>query len=853
MDTVYLGFYFLADDSTSPTGGGTGCAYSWQIDDITVAGTIIRSEIHDSITQISPLDSGEYTLYVYDETSCYSVESILIKTNAPLSIDTEIVLGPQCHGDRSGRIELNVLGGSGEYVYTWSTGETGNSISELAEGIYHVTISDETGCSLFQSYSVPSIEELKLDSVTIGEVACPDGLTGGIQPFFVGWSDTLHFAWSNGASAPFLTGIGSGDYQVTVTDGNGCTAIETFILSAPKPMEISSLTSSDVSCTSGSDGSIFLEIEGGKEPYLFSWNTGSSDAFIISVSAGTYFVTITDNNGCFITADYSINEPSPLSIELSEVVSPDCFGESTGSLSLSGRGGTTPYSFQWSTGDENSEVDNLQAGIYEVTMTDAQSCTVTGQFEIPASDPLELDFTSLPVSCLEMSDGSISISVDGGTAPYSYTWNQGSTEPVIVGLDKGIYTVTITDANGCERTDSIEVAPEERLELTTSLIELVSCAGASDGIIEVWGTGGTPPYRFAWNDGVEGFQRLGLPSGTYSVTISDDKGCTAVESFDVREPDLLQPVIVGFNDVSCFGEKDGRIDLLALGGTPAYNFQWEHGVVGRIVTDLAAGTYTVTLSDANSCEVVEDFTINEPEALMASGLITEDVLCHGDSTGQFSVVITGGRPPYTYLLNGEPAKMNGDSLGAGAYILEVFDSSFCASQISFHIHEPPMITISLEVTPSGENTATGMITAQISGGAPPYQYAWDGYPDEIGNALAGLPPGTYPVTVTDGNGCMISDSATIELSTATSEANLDEDIIIFPNPTSEKFKIKTSRFTSPQMEGVYNASYQRIDADILDTGIRGQEISLMQYPPGIYFIVLQYKGKRVIRKISLIR
>ena len=168
-----------------------------------------------------------------------------------------------------------------------------------------------------------------------------------------------------------------------------------------------------------------------------------------------------------------------------------------------------------------------------------------------------------------------------------------------------------------------------------------------------------------------------------------------------------------------------------------------------------------------------------------------------------------------------------------------------------------MATFSFDLTVHSHflisNTSSGTITAQVEGGTPPYQYQWSGYPNEVENSLDNLEPGTYQLIVTDDRGCMISDSATIELSTAASETELHNDIMVYPNPTSGNFRIQTSSFDRLQIEGIYDSSFKRINVDIIESEWGEQEISLEQYAPGIYFIVLQYKYQRVIRKISIIR
>ena len=541
-------------------------------------------------------------------------------------------------------------------------------------------------------------------STTQSNVSCNGGSDGSIDLTVTGGTTPYTYAWTGTgviAANQDQTGLAAGTYNVTVTDAEGCTSVESVTITEPTVLETST-TQSNVSCNGGSDGSIDLTVTGGTTPYTYAWTgTGviAANQDQTGLAAGTYNVTVTDAEGCTSVESVTITEPAVLETSTTQS-NVSCNGGSDGSIDLTVTGGTTPYTYAWTgTGviAANQDQTGLAAGTYNVTVTDAEGCTSVESVTITEPAVLETSTTQSNVSCNGGSDGSIDLTVTGGTTPYTYAWtgtgviaaNQDQT-----GLAAGTYNVTVTDAEGCTSVESVTITEPAVLETSTTQSN-VSCNGGSDGSIDLTVTGGTTPYTYAWTGtGViaANQDQTGLAAGTYNVTVTDAEGCTSVESVTITEPAVLETSTTQSN-VSCNGGSDGSIDLTVTGGTTPYTYAWTGtGVIAanQDQTGLAAGTYNVTVTDAEGCTSVESVTITEP-AVLETSTTQSNVSCNGGSDGSIDLTVTGGTTPYTYAWTGTgviAANQDQTGLAAGTYNVTVTDAEGCTSVESVTITEP---------------------------------------------------------------------------------------------------------------------------------------------------------------------
>ncbi|NQV54041.1 MAG: T9SS type A sorting domain-containing protein, partial [Flavobacteriales bacterium] len=491
------------------------------------------------------------------------------------------------------------------------------------------------------------------------------------------------YAWSGGAgSSATASGLSAGTYTITVTDANGCTDTETVTITEPTAVVASIGTPTNVSCNGGSDGSATASGAGGTSPYSYAWSGGAgSSAAATGLSAGTYTVTVTDANGCSDTETVTITEPTATSASISSSTNLSCFGSNDGSATASGSGGTSPYSYVWSSGAVTATASGLAAGTFTVTVTDANGCTQVASVTI--TQPTVLATTvSLDnnVSCNGGNDGGASVSVSGGTSPYSYIWSSSETATSSDSLSAGMAYVTITDANGCEAIDSIQVTEPNVLSASISASTNVSCNAGSDGSATVSVSGGTTPYAYAWSGGGgTAVSATGLSAGTYIVTATDANGCTDTASVTITEPTSIS-LATSPTNVSCNGANDGSISVVASGGTAGYSYLWSTAATSATITNLSPGNYTVTVTDANGCTETAAQAITQPAALSVTATLLANVSCAGGNDGSANASAAGGTSPYSYAWSGgagSSATVVG--LSEGTYTVTTTDSNGCTA------------------------------------------------------------------------------------------------------------------------------------------------------------------------------
>jgi len=392
------------------------------------------------------------------------------------------------------------------------------------------------------------------------------------------------------------------------------------------------------------------------------------------------------------------------------------------------------------------------------------------------------------VSCNGDADGSVDLTVSGGTLPYNYVWSNSATTEDISGLSSGTYNVVVTDANGCTANTSVTIT--EPTMLTASAVvtssyngQHIACNGASDGEATVIVSGGTMGYTFQWDDPMNQTTAIatGLSSGTYNVVVTDANGCTANTSVTITEPTMLTASAVvtsSYNGqhIACNGASDGEATVIVSGGTMGYTFQWDDPMnqTTAIATGLSSGTYNVVVTDANGCTATDSVTIIESAAISTS-IMSMDVTCNGGYDGSADLTVSGGTAPYTFEWNFGATTEDISGIISGTYNVVVTDANGCTTTDSVTINAPAAIStniISTDVTCNGSSNGSADLT--VSGGTAPYTFEWNfGATTED---ISGLSSGTYNVVVTDANGCTATDSVTMNESAAISTSIMSMDV-----------------------------------------------------------------------------
>ena len=749
--------------SVSTTGGTAPFTYSWS-----------NGATNASITGLA---TGTYTVSVTDNYGCTDIASTTITQPTSLSATTTSSSNVSCNGLSDGTASIGASGGTIPYYYLWSNGDTSSTAFSLAAGTYSVTITDGNGCTVTDITNIT--EPAALVASAINTIPSSGTATdGSATASATGGTSAYTYAWNTGATTATAINLATGTYSVTITDANGCTdSASTTLISYPSA---SIVVDSNISCNGFLDGGATANASSGTTPYTYSWSNSATTASITGVAAGTYTVTVTDNNGLTSTNSSTITQPTSLSATGTSSSNVSCNGLSDGTASIGASGGTSPYYYLWSNGDTSSTAFSLAAGTYTVTITDGNGCTLTDVTSI--TEPATLVSATVVdsnVSCNTLSDGGATSSATGGTMPYTYAWSNSATTASITGVVSGTYSVTITDNNGCTSTNSTSITEPATLVAVTAVDSNVSCNTFTDGGATASANGGTTPYTYAWSNSATTAAITGVAAGTYTVTITDNNACTSSSSLTITEPAVLVAASVVDSNITCNGLSDGGATASAIGGTTPYTFAWSNSATTASITGVAAGTYTVTITDNNACTSSSSLTITEPAVLIAASVVDSNITCNGLSDAGATASATGGTAPYTYSWSNSATTASITGVTAGTYTVTITDNNACTSTSSSTITEPSVLVASSVVDSNATclGFTDGGVSSSAMGGTTPYTYAWSNAATTA--SITGVANGTYTLTITDNNGCTVTSSSTVIVVDTVKPTVLTQNVTVY--------------------------------------------------------------------------
>ncbi len=607
--------------------------------------------------------------------SPYGCSDSIIGSTSVYSVPSVILTGTNvlCNGGNTGSVSANVNSGTGPFAYTWSPGGNGNqSLSQIGIGIYAVTVTDQNGCTANSTMQINEPPALNTSTIST-DALCFGSADGTATVNASGGTPGYTYIWSGSAGTMSqASGLQAGNYTVIVTDANGCTTSNTANINQPTAINLNT-SSTPASCGSSPNGTASVNATGGMPGYTYYWSpTGSTNASAGGLVPGTYTVTVTDGNLCTTTASAlvgNIGGPTASGSVLTHVA---CFAGSDGSAAVSASAGTPPYSYNWLPfGGNSNTASNLIAGNYTVQVTDDDGCITVVYLNISEPPALVATSTSTNVQCNGMANGSISLSASGGTAPYFYSWNpQVSNSSNATGLSPGSYSVFVTDANGCGIQSSTQISEPAILSISTSNTD-ASCFGLSDGTATVSSAGGTTPHSYNWTSlGITNQQISGLPSGTYSVIVTDANSCTQQSSVNIQQPTPLQMQVSGSGTI-CINQYT-TISASVSGGTSPYFYFWSNGVTDSIqtISPDSATIYSVSVTDQNGCSLpAQQISVDVYPAL---SLTISDPLeiCAGEPASISAVATGGNGGPYVYTWN------SGAITGPAHTVYPMTDSAF---------------------------------------------------------------------------------------------------------------------------------------------------------------------------------
>jgi gliding motility-associated-like protein len=825
-DTIWVTPTITSTYSVTASRGGVNCLDSVQIDVTTLSNfdPLIPTRIHCDATN-TILDGTDASAISYNWSTGAQTSSTTVNTSGQYWVQAADNLGcsfsdttqvwlsniqsnlssvePTCYGLSNGSITPNPTGGISSYSYLWSHGDTTAALSGTASGLYWVTVTDSVGCSVQDSILLDEPADLTVTASATSNyngynIPCFGGSNGQASAVVSGGTLPYTYSWSNGSPDSIVYSLAAGTHTVNIMDSNGCITSDTVLITQPTGINTSlSSTSSyngfDISCYGVQDGSIQLAVSGGVTPYQHYWSNGANGTSVSNIGAGLYTVNTVDANGCSSVDSITLIQPNVLTSTATVVsnyngYNVSCYGASDGSVQISAIGGNAPYTYSWSNGTTSNQNNGIGAGSYSVTVTDTNGCTV--QNSVVLNEPTELqistsvtsNFNGYPISCTGANDGSALVNSNGGTAPYTILWSNGDTSLTTNNLSAGTYFVTVTDANGCSKSDSVVLTdPIGLSNLTLSASSYngfnISCHGENDGTISMTGVnGGTAPLSYYWNTGDSTSSITGLPVGNYTLTVTDVNGCSISDSLTLNQPTVLTSnasVTSNFNgtNISCNGATDGSAQVSGAGGVGPYTFLWNTSDTSTTIANLSAGTYTVLVTDANGCSTTDTVSLTEPSLFSITAGVQSNyngynISCAGGANGQVAALAIGGTGPYNYNWSNGSSSPGQNNLAVGMYIINVSDANGCSAADTLTLIEPPALSSTASVTSnyngynvSCQGAQDGSATLNAQGGVTPYSINWSN--GASGATVSNLGAGVHTVTIQDANGC--STNASVNL------------------------------------------------------------------------------------------
>ena len=771
--------------------GDTEITFTWG-----AVNNIMEYEVNVIIDGVPSGFQGPVTdlFYVVDNLSPNTVVSLEVRVytgGAPLNCTVEVgtstcvndncfldislvddIQAVSCFGLTDGAIQTSAEDGNMPYLFSLDgstqTQNNGN-FSGLASGMHFIVVSDADMCTDTLFFNVNEPELLEVTPVIDQAISCFDGADGILSATVQGGNTDFTYTWntnppSNGAT---LNNVSAGTYTVEVVDNNGCMASNSIVIDEPTALNID-LSPVPTSCHNTADGQIAANVTGGTGAYTYTWTNNLGDQEMhTGLQPGEYCVTVEDANGCQLNACATINAPEELVIQSITATEVDCFDNNTGTATVIATGGTGTYSYQWD--DDNAQISEtavfLNAGNYTVIVSDEGGCAVSASVEVIQPELLEITFDLTDALCRAESNGAAIANPIGGTEPYAFAWETGSTDSLAADLAVGNYEVSVTDARNCEAIATATI--NEPAEFVSVSLEQTrnGCFGQNQNEAIAIPAGGTGTnYTYEWNDGQLSQTAIGLDSIIYSVTVADENGCTAEAQLELNDlPEI--DFIINTIRPSCFGYTDGSMgaNLVEGGSGMGYTYQWSTGEFTNIVNNLSAAVYTVTVTDSEGCQTIRERELPQPPQITFDFNIT-DVLCNGDQTGEATVInVEGENDNYTFQWDanaGGSTQATASNLGIGTYNVVVTDDENCSSEGQVIIEEPTMIEIEFELINNiCHGDQEGVASANVSGGVSDYMLEWStgSNSDKLSNLVAG----EYILSVTDGNGCLMEATATI--------------------------------------------------------------------------------------------
>jgi subtilisin-like proprotein convertase family protein len=739
--------------------------------------------LHVGTTYSIPNFQTTKTIYLKDSIALggCSSSSFAVQATAYLTPDLSLMLSPAiCQGESFDLTSLAVFDNAGANgLLSYHTATPANSSNRLLNTMampnattnYYVLSTTNEGCKdeIIVTLKVnqrPIATIINGDSTSIcknGTKKLVANAISGTSPFTYAWNNGLNFKTID------ITGNTMGNvtdiYKVTVTDSLGCQSTDFIKIRTLNSVTQTSInTVQQVSTCGGNDGSITLTPQNGNFPMQFSWSGAASGSIsgvngmttISGLKQGNYRITVSSNpaEGCFMVMPLIVLNAPGLQVNLDTIQNPACFGLNTGSIKLQVQG-TAPV-YQWSNNQSSRDLNNIAAGSYSVTITDGACQQILDNLAVLSVDSIKILANNIKkVSCFGGNDGALDIAIFGGNGAYQTTWNNNAPTEDITALATGWYECLVTDALGCTNTKRFYINQPTALGVNLVQNNDIKCYGDSDAAIMAMPSGGTGIYQFNWNNGANTQNLNALVPNNYSLTLTDENGCTKTSTKTITQPTLLVFDSIQITNPVCVGSNDGKIKVFAAGGTGAYSYLWNNGITSSLQNGLMPQIYSITLTDANGCTKKSDnIALNTQQLLNLQLDSISHVRCYGETNGSIAISVLGSQGALQYHWNEFPNDDYLENLFADVFRVVVKDTRGCTIVDTFEVRQPnaPLGTQIVAIqNPICFGEFGGGIEVQTDGGTLPYMFQWsNGATTQNINELSS---DTYQLTVTDNNGC----------------------------------------------------------------------------------------------------
>lgn len=565
---------------------------------------LIDSGDWEEYTVVLPATTDDYFAISFPEIGSYDYGEFVIDDIYYEDIPAPTLITTQnnniCFGGNTAMASVIVEEGLPPFTYEWlPSGAITGAITGLTSGDYTVTVTDALDRVVTATVTITEPNEI-LGNPTVTQVACNGSSNGSVSLAVTGGTLPYKYLWDNGATTSSISNLSAGTYTVSITDIKGCTATEIVTITEPAVLTTTNSAQTDVSFYGGNDGSATVSASGGTAPYAYLWSNGDTTETSSNLIAGIYTVTVTDDNGCTATQSFTIIQPIPLMFQSVSQTNVSCNAGTNGTATVVAMGGNGPYTYLWSNGVTTGTASNLTASNYTVTVTDSTGNTITQSFTITEPAALVSTVVKTDITCSFVSNGTATVSVTGGTVPYTYFWSNGMTSATANNLNVGTYNVQITDANGCKTTATVSITQPTALVATPSSTN-ITCYGLNDGTASVTVSGGTAPYTYSWSNGQTGTSLASLAKGSYTLTVTDANNCTVTQSFTITEPAFVHPP-VAVNQSFCIGQNATLANMVITGSNIKWFTAASGGVLLPATTVLTNGTTYYASQTVGTCE-----------------------------------------------------------------------------------------------------------------------------------------------------------------------------------------------------------------------------------------------------------